>query len=89
MDRATAFYKSGPRSGNTMSVSSQIRGNLKGKETIVELPVTVGAQSNQVIQRVDLSNGVRRQERVDGSDVTDLDMLGIATDCTLLRFSGG
>ena len=49
MDRATAFYKSGPCGGNVTSVSSQIRGNLKGKETVVELPVTVGAQSDQIV----------------------------------------
>lgn len=45
-DRATAFYKGGPCGGNAASVSSQTRGSLQRKETIVEFPVTVWAERN-------------------------------------------
>ena len=84
-DRATAFYNSGPCSGNAASVSSQIRGNLKGKEAIVKLPVAVGAKGDQVTKRIDLTDCASKWKRADGLDVANVNVLIIATYCTPLR----
>ena len=85
MDRATAFYKSGPWQGNLSSVSSQIRGNLKREEAIVKFPVAVWAKCDQVFQRVDLAyRGSRRKGR-DRSYVAYLKMLIVPTDGAALR----
>jgi hypothetical protein len=70
----------GRRRGNPTDGSSQIRRNLQRKKSVVELPVVIGAQANQVALGIDRGNQCVVWEFRDAALVANLDMRGVAAN---------